>query len=52
MLAGQALLGDIGQDRTHDAAQGLLRQKVVADVVIEHFRNQYSGIRKQIRAES
>ena len=33
MLARQALFGDVGQHVAHDAAQRLLGQDVVADVV-------------------
>ena len=33
MVAGQALLGGIRQHTVHDAPQGLLGQKIVADLV-------------------
>ena len=33
MVARQALLGGVGQHLAHDAAQGLLGQKIVTDVV-------------------
>ena len=36
MLAGQAVLGGIGQDVAHHAAQGLLGENVVADMVRGH----------------
>ena len=53
MLAGQPFLGRIGQNGAHHAAQRLLRQDVVANVIDRHVRNRKSGdqaIRRQIRA--
>jgi hypothetical protein len=36
VLARQALFGDVGKDGAHDAAQCLLRQKIVSDQGIGH----------------
>ena len=36
MVAGKAGARDFGQDLAHDAAQRLLGQNVVADVVVGH----------------
>jgi hypothetical protein len=36
MFAGQALLDRVGQHPTHDALEGFLDEKVVADVVLVH----------------
>ena len=36
MVAGEAGARDLGQDLAHDAAQRLLGQNVVADVVVGH----------------
>ena len=44
VLARQALFGDVGKHGAHDAAQRLLREKIITDVVVRHFRDQQSGI--------
>ena len=36
MLAGKAILGDVGKHRAHDAAQGRLREDIVANVIEGH----------------
>jgi len=37
MVARQARARDLGQHLAHDAAQGLLGENVVADVVVGHM---------------